>query len=321
MKDYLLCADCEKLFNDNGERYVMSQVADRKGFPLLATLQAATPTKVAAGFSWYDQLSVPAVDRSKLGYFALSMFWRGAVHSWKGYRTRGRRRAPFRFAEMTEVGIREVVLNEWVDAHMLTTLALRSGVEGDSEGSLLSRAALIVLYAMLDAELAIAAQWQIAEDRTRFEEAEVNFLNEVAIGIGHDGEVTVQEDRQSFKQRIISIPRVLARRAEGRDVQINLGKRWGEQLLQGHEVRNKLIHLPVGESVPRVSLTELLEVAGAVRSYFAELSSVVPQVFGVHAGLLDRFKLPSRKEVERNLSAARKLRKSRGIARPIPFPH
>jgi hypothetical protein len=174
---------------------------------------------------------------------------------------------------------------------------------------------------MLDAELAIAAQWQIAEDRTRFEEAEVNFLNEVAIGIGHDGEVTVQEDRQSFKQRIISIPRVLARRAEGRDVQINLGKRWGEQLLQGHEVRNKLIHLPVGESVPRVSLTELLEVAGAVRSYFAELSSVVPQVFGVHAGLLDRFKLPSRKEVERNLSAARKLRKSRGIARPIPFPH
>ena len=249
------------------------------------------------------------------------MFWRGAVHSWKGYRTRGRRRAPFRFAEMTEVGIREVVLNEWVDAHMLTTLALRSGVEGDSEGSLLSRAALIVLYAMLDAELAIAAQWQIAEDRTRFEEAEVNFLNEVAIGIGHDGEVTVQEDRQSFKQRIISIPRVLARRAEGRDVQINLGKRWGEQLLQGHEVRNKLIHLPVGESVPRVSLTELLEVAGAVRSYFAELSSVVPQVFGVHAGLLDRFKLPSRKEVERNLSAARKLRKSRGIARPIPFPH
>jgi hypothetical protein len=85
MRDHLLCADCEKLFNDNGERYVMSQVADRKGFPLLATLQAATPTKIAAGFNWYDHLSAPLVDRSKLGYFALSVFWRGAVRSWEEY--------------------------------------------------------------------------------------------------------------------------------------------------------------------------------------------------------------------------------------------
>jgi len=85
MTDYLLCGDCEKLFNENGERYAMSQVADRRRFPLLATLRAATPTKIVAGFNWYNHASVSAVDRGKLGYFALSVFWRAAVHSWEGY--------------------------------------------------------------------------------------------------------------------------------------------------------------------------------------------------------------------------------------------
>jgi hypothetical protein len=83
MKDFLLCKDCEELFNKNGENYVMSQVNRDGKFPLLETLRNATPTKIAAGFSWYDIVTVPNVDREKLGYFALSVFWRASVHVWR----------------------------------------------------------------------------------------------------------------------------------------------------------------------------------------------------------------------------------------------
>jgi hypothetical protein len=237
-----------------------------------------------------------------------------------GYRTRKKRRRPFRLASMKEVGIREVMLGEWLDANVIVRFALDSGVEGDSEGSLLSRAALILLYAMLDAELGIIAQWRMDEDITRFREPEVNFLNEVAVGIGHDGEVAVEEDRQSFKQRIVAIPRILARRVEGKDVEINLGRQWGEHLIKGHELRNRLIHSSVGKPVERVTLTQLLAAAEAVKSYFVELVSVAPEVFKAHGAIVEAFGLPKRAEVEKNLAAVRKLRQDTAFEGPIPFP-
>ena len=237
-----------------------------------------------------------------------------------GYRTRKKRRHAFPFARMSDIGVAEVVLGEWMDAAMIVKFALDSGVEGDSEGSMLSRAALILLYAMLDAELGIVAQWRMAEDIRRFEEAEINFLNEVAVGIGHDGEIQMEEDRQSFKQRILAIPRILARRVEGQDVVVNLGQQWGEQLMKGHELRNKLIHTPVGEPVERVSLMELLAAAKAVKAYFSELVSVSPEVFKAHAAIMNSFELPPDGEVEKNLDAVRKLRQKSGYPGYIPFP-
>jgi hypothetical protein len=82
IKDYVLCWDCEQLFNRKGENYAMSLVSEGGKFPLLATLQAARPTKVTPVFTWYDHLAVPTIDRNKLGYFALSVFWRASVHVW-----------------------------------------------------------------------------------------------------------------------------------------------------------------------------------------------------------------------------------------------
>jgi hypothetical protein len=59
----------------------------------------------------------------------------------------------------------EVIVREWIDTVVFVGLALGNGVEGgDSEGSGLTRAALILLYAMVDAQLAIVSQWRIAED-------------------------------------------------------------------------------------------------------------------------------------------------------------
>ena len=83
MKDYLLCKGCEGLFSRNGEQYVMEQVSHQGRFPLLDTLRAVQPTKTAAGFDWYNNTTVPGVNRDKLGYFALSVFWRAAVHRWE----------------------------------------------------------------------------------------------------------------------------------------------------------------------------------------------------------------------------------------------
>ena len=90
MKDFLLCKDCEDLFNNHGEKYVMGQVNRSGKFPLLETLRKATPTRITGGFHWYSIVDVLSVDRDKLGYFALSVFWRAAVHVWKKHEQIGR---------------------------------------------------------------------------------------------------------------------------------------------------------------------------------------------------------------------------------------
>jgi len=82
MKDYVLCRDCEQLFNRNGERYVMSLVHARGRFPLLAALRSIKPASVSPFASHYDLKSLPAIDRAQLAYYALSIFWRASVHIW-----------------------------------------------------------------------------------------------------------------------------------------------------------------------------------------------------------------------------------------------
>lgn len=84
IKDALLCTNCEGLFSRNGENYVMTLVAQQGGaFPLLNMLRAVPATKTAADFDWYDKTTIPRIDREKLGYFALSVFWRASVHIWE----------------------------------------------------------------------------------------------------------------------------------------------------------------------------------------------------------------------------------------------
>ena len=84
IKDYVLCNDCEELFSRNGERYTMAQVTQKGGrsFPLLQTLYASTPSKEAYGAVFYNENATPMIERDRLSYFALSVFWRSSVHSW-----------------------------------------------------------------------------------------------------------------------------------------------------------------------------------------------------------------------------------------------
>ncbi len=85
IRNHVLCRDCEQLFSKNGENYVMTQVFDgnTKKFPLLDVLRTATPTWGGPEFVGYDLASTPAIDRDRLGYFALSVFWRASVHIWR----------------------------------------------------------------------------------------------------------------------------------------------------------------------------------------------------------------------------------------------
>ena len=235
-----------------------------------------------------------------------------------GYRTRGRRNLAVPLSRMTDFQIREVILQEWFDAVFLTRLALTNGVEGDSEGSMLTRAALILLYAMVDAQLSIISQWKMAEHPAEFLPAEVNFLSEIAVGVGHDGEALVEEDHHAFKQRIIAVPRILARRIENAEVRPNLGDAWGEELLRGHGLRNQLVHPPQAGDMPRITIPELLGIAKAIKQYFSELATIAPRNFGLYELLLDAFDLPTDDDVNRDMTRMRRLR-ALHPDRPIMF--
>jgi hypothetical protein len=83
VKDYLLCAKCEDLFNKNGESGILKWVWNGKRFPLGDRLSVAVP--LFPGWSDTRSFSGAAigVDTEKLAYFALSVIWRAAVHEWE----------------------------------------------------------------------------------------------------------------------------------------------------------------------------------------------------------------------------------------------
>jgi len=82
VRAHLLCPECEQLLNRNGENYVLRMVAGPRGFPLLEMLQDAKA--VGSGeFRGYTREALPNLEREKLAYFALSVFWRASVHEWR----------------------------------------------------------------------------------------------------------------------------------------------------------------------------------------------------------------------------------------------
>lgn len=82
MKDYLLCSDCEELFNNRGEREVLKWVWNGTEFPLGNRLALAHWHYPFRGFPAFSGDAI-GIDTEKFGYFALSVFWRAAVHKWE----------------------------------------------------------------------------------------------------------------------------------------------------------------------------------------------------------------------------------------------
>ena len=85
LSDYLLCSDCEQRFSKNGEAWVLRNIPRNYGeqFPIFDALNAETPILEDGGTKAYAGIHVKQLDVEKIVYFALSVFWRGAVHVWK----------------------------------------------------------------------------------------------------------------------------------------------------------------------------------------------------------------------------------------------
>jgi hypothetical protein len=83
-KDYLLCRECEQRFSKNCEDYVMRLVTKRSGaFPLLEMLNRVLPTVTGPEWNMYSFADTSTIDRAKIAYFAISVFWRASAHTWE----------------------------------------------------------------------------------------------------------------------------------------------------------------------------------------------------------------------------------------------
>jgi hypothetical protein len=80
----LLCDSCEKLFDRNGEREVLSHVKPKlvlKPMPLAERMRLAWARDNNQSAARHDARDF-GVDIEKFSYFALSMVWRRVAHQW-----------------------------------------------------------------------------------------------------------------------------------------------------------------------------------------------------------------------------------------------
>lgn len=83
-QDYLLCNDCETVLNREGETWVSPKLAtmERK-FPLFDLLTKRQPTWQEDDASIYMVADNPDIEAGMLAHFAMGMFWKAGVHSWR----------------------------------------------------------------------------------------------------------------------------------------------------------------------------------------------------------------------------------------------
>lgn len=84
MQHPLLCRDCEDILNKGGEGWILPLFAQRDGpFPFHALLTKLPPAVVDGDAQLYAAARNPEIDTAKLMHFAMGIFWKAAVHSWR----------------------------------------------------------------------------------------------------------------------------------------------------------------------------------------------------------------------------------------------
>jgi len=84
IRDYVLCSPCEQTLNRKGEEWVVPRLATRaKTFPLFDILTAVTPEVDEPDVRAYAGANNPCLCVEDLTHFALGIFWKASVHSWK----------------------------------------------------------------------------------------------------------------------------------------------------------------------------------------------------------------------------------------------
>lgn len=84
VQDDLLCLKCEDILNKGGETWVNPKLATVKdSFPLYDLLMRVAPVfqDEKGGVYWASQN--PDIDVDKLTHFAVGIFWKAAVHTWR----------------------------------------------------------------------------------------------------------------------------------------------------------------------------------------------------------------------------------------------
>jgi hypothetical protein len=80
----LLCHDCEGLLSRNGENWVLPRLATNEGaFPFFDILKKVPPDVVEGGSGMYAAARNPEMDTTSLTHFAMGIFWKASVHSWR----------------------------------------------------------------------------------------------------------------------------------------------------------------------------------------------------------------------------------------------
>jgi hypothetical protein len=84
IKQPLLCQDCEILFRQGGESWVLGRRLMPNGtFLLRDLLRQTAPTGTRDGASFFTLNGIATIDHEKPLYFAASIFWRAAVTDWE----------------------------------------------------------------------------------------------------------------------------------------------------------------------------------------------------------------------------------------------
>jgi hypothetical protein len=80
----LLCKDCECILNRGGEAWLLSLLAEHDGkFPLYEILTRQEPQIFDGDSKGYAAANNPEIDCERLAHFAMGVFWKAAVHSWR----------------------------------------------------------------------------------------------------------------------------------------------------------------------------------------------------------------------------------------------
>ena len=82
---HLLCRDCEQCLCQGGERWVLPLLPRVAGsFPLLDYTKTCLPIYSDEERAVFSTAANPNIDAAKLIHFAIGLFWKASVHSWRG---------------------------------------------------------------------------------------------------------------------------------------------------------------------------------------------------------------------------------------------
>jgi hypothetical protein len=83
--DYLLCKVCEDVLNRGGEAWMNPKFCTmQRVFPFYELLVSGPVAENEPDGGLYFAASNPLLDTEKVAHFAMGIFWKASVHSWKG---------------------------------------------------------------------------------------------------------------------------------------------------------------------------------------------------------------------------------------------